>query len=224
MKKFFSVFALSIILISGTFAKNIYSGDIQANIGYSFGLLKLTQTEYGIDVKTKMNSNLFNASVQTYQLFNLNNSIALGGHFGATFGVGKTTKVSATAGNITLSQDIEDNTTSFFHFMVGPAAGFSVGNVLKLNIAFGADFSFGEKIEYKNQNASFGLSPSVGLYVDVQGKLFPKTFFSPIIGYRFESFNPTERFNTFENTKTTTAIKSGEFSVNTIYIGCSINW
>lgn len=227
MKKIAGFLALLCMTAGVSFAK-VYNGDIQFHAGIGFGsnttLLKDTDNSAAT---TEMPITAFNVDLETWHLFNFNDTFGLGFVVGFTGGFGSSPKTSIYIDEHFATSDDE---TSVFSFtgIIGPAVGITLGSVVRLNIGvgltYGIECAFPENVEMFSYSFS-----GAGVGAEVQAKFVPRSVVSPIIGYRFTSLfskSLTTRERLFSES---TIIQFGanqgiaHFN-NEVYAGLSINW
>jgi hypothetical protein len=207
MKKVIFTTILSLCMLSG-FAKTIYKGDVQLQLGYSANSIRYEDNSPNFD------TNNFNLGVQTWHLFGSSEFFKAGFMVNNEWGFG----------NSEINQVINEQHFVFNTYsLIGPAIGMDFAGFVRLNFAVGfatiGNIANYDNYTIANMNCGFGL--------DVQAKLLPRFSISPIIGYRFAStfgnsasivIDNSSNVDFLFNEKQTPTLK------NEIYTGVSFNW
>ena len=196
-KKLIVLFAL-LSLSTSVFAKGIYSGNVQIDVGYNFD--ELFSTPYNESV---VKSSRVNWGIETWHTFKLPLFFEAGFMFDINFGYGAT--------NITISPN---NASIGFYGSLGPAFAFNLLSLVKFNFAIGPSFEISlADTKYTILNAG------VGFGINFQTLFFPSSPVSPIFGYKF-AFIGGEMFSNYyvDNITPTLVLK------NDVYLGISFNW
>ena len=187
MKKLLATLISLSVMTGSAFARGMYNGDVQLHIGTGMNSL-YEKNESTTDVK----SNTFDFDVASWHLFSLNDLFSVGFMVDFNGGVGATKDI--TDSGVTL---IESDLALHFNGLIGPAVGFTFGNISALNISAGLAFGatgFGYK--YKISGAptkykSFSAG-GVGFGTEINAKFFPKSKVSPLVGFKFSVLGTNE--------------------------------
>ena len=189
MKKLLATLISLSVMAGSAFARGMYNGDVQLHIGTGMNSL-YEKNESTTDVK----SNTFDFDVASWHLFSLNDLFSVGFMVDFNGGVGATKDV--TYSGFTFKSDLA------FHFngLIGPAVGFTFGNISALNIsaglAFGAtafEYKMADEIKqgYSTNYVSFSAG-GVGFGTEINAKFFPKSKVSPLVGFKFSVLGTNE--------------------------------
>ena len=187
MKQLLATLISLSVMTGSAFARGMYNGDVQLHIGTGMNSL-YEKNESTTDVK----SNTFDFDVASWHLFSLNDLFSVGFMVDFNGGVGATKDI--TDSGVTL---IESDLALHFNGLIGPAVGFTFGNISALNISAGLAFGatgFGYK--YKISGAptkykSFSAG-GVGFGTEINAKFFPKSKVSPLVGFKFSVLGTNE--------------------------------
>lgn len=191
MKKLLVTLISLSVMAGSAFARGMYNGDVQLHIGTGMNSL-YEKNESTTDVK----SNTFDFDVASWHLFSLNDLFSVGFMVDFNGGVGATKDV--TYSGFTFKSDLA------FHFngLIGPAVGFTFGNISALNISAGLAFG-ATGFEYKvDELKQLGFSTNyvsysaggVGFGAEINAKFFPKSKVSPLVGFKFSVLG-TDKYN-----------------------------
>ena len=222
MKKLLATLISLSVMAGSAFARGMYNGDVQLHLGTGMNSL-YEENESTTDVK----GNTFDFDVASWHLFSLNDLFSVGFMVDFNGGVGATKDV--TYSGLTFKSDLA------FHFngLIGPAVGFTFGNISALNISAGLAFG-ATAFEYKMadelkqyQGASTNYvsysAGGVGFGTEINAKFFPKSKVSPLVGFRFSVLGTNE--TDFNNGSTTEKIEKKATIYNTEYFaGIAFNF
>lgn len=231
MKKFYVLVVATIITLLGSsaFAKS----DFQVQLGYNAADYKIKD-----DVHSEMKTSAFDVSISNYNLFNLGPDIlSLGFMEQVGVSVGGVTKF----GDDVVDMDKEYLKGSFgFDFIIGPAIGLNLANIVKLQLGVGFAFAYDKCTPLKGTMEQNGVTASVesnldtislGLGIDLQVKLFPKSAISPLVGVRYmytgaDFYNITAKAEAggISATNTQEIDKNVNKNSFTVYLAASINF
>ncbi|MCI5607822.1 MAG: hypothetical protein MR408_00020, partial [Spirochaetia bacterium] len=79
--------------------------------------------------------------------------------------------------------------------LIGPAVGFTFGNISALNISAGLAFGatgFGYKIPGASTKYASFSAGGVGFGTEINAKFFPKSKVSPLVGFKFSVLGTNE--------------------------------
>ena len=189
MKKLLATLISLSVMAGSAFARGMYNGDVQLHIGTGMNSL-YEKNESTTDVK----SNTFDFDVASWHLFSLNDLFSVGFMVDFNGGVGATKDV--TYSGFTFKSDLA------FHFngLIGPAVGFTFGNISALNIsaglAFGAtgfEYKVDElkQLDFSTNYVSYSAG-GVGFGAEINAKFFPKSKVSPLVGFKFSVLGTNE--------------------------------
>ena len=117
-------------------------------------------------------------------------------------------------------------------FLIGPAVGIQLKNVVRFQLAFGLDFLYDnlfESIEVSagSYSETYDFSMSLGAWgwgFDLQANFLPEAGFSPIVGIRYSSVSPDEISMEVGSYSETLDIEDTTLSSFKFYVGGSINF
>ena len=191
MKKLLATLISLSVMAGSAFARGMYNGDVQLHLGTGMDSFYV-ENESTTDIK----SNTFDFDVASWHLFSLNDLFSVGFMVDFNGGVGATKDV--TYSGLTFKSDLA------FHFngLIGPAVGFTFGNISALNISAGLAFG-ATAFEYKMadelkqyQGASTNYvsysAGGVGFGAEINAKFFPKSKVSPLVGFKFSVLGTNE--------------------------------
>ena len=190
MKKLLATLISLSVMAGSAFARGMYNGDVQLHIGTGMNSL-YEKNESTTDVK----SNTFDFDVASWHLFSLNDLFSVGFMVDFNGGVGATKDV--TDSGVTL---LESDLALHFNGLIGPAVGFTFGNISALNIsaglAFGAtafEYKMPDEVKqfFSSTYASFSAG-GVGFGTEINAKFFPKSKVSPLVGFKFSVLGTNE--------------------------------
>ena len=186
MKKLLATLISLSVIAGSAFARGMYNGDVQLHIGTGMNSL-YEKNESTTDVK----SNTFDFDVSSWHLFSLNDLFSVGFMVDFNGGVGATKDV--TYSGFTFKSDLA------FHFngLIGPAVGFTFGNISALNISAGLAFGatgFGYKYKIPGASTKYASysAGGVGFGTEINAKFFPKSKVSPLVGFKFSVLGTNE--------------------------------
>ena len=190
MKKLLAVLISLSVMAGSAFARGTYNGDIQLHIGTGMNSL-YEKNESTTDVK----SNTFDFDVASWHLFSLNDLFSVGFMVDFNGGVGATKDITV-SGITALKSDL----ALHFNGLIGPAVGFTFGNISALNISAGLAFG-ATAFEYKvDELKQLGFSTNyvsysaggVGFGAEINAKFFPKSKVSHLVGFKFSVLGTNE--------------------------------
>lgn len=199
MKKTITLLFLLILFTNAVFARKIYSGDIQLNIGGNIFNSVFTSEEFLTSV---------DADIESWHLFSLSEKFSLGfvagcsARFCSLIGYAKDD-----SGNVLQKRSVLDSGIAF-DFFSGPAFSIDFDN-MRLSAALETSFGFGG-LPHRY------IFVFAGAGTDVQLIFFPKTSaISPVLGYHFETLFAE------------VIVFTGGYSIlfnNKLFAGISFNW
>ena len=184
MKKLLATLISLSVMAGSAFARGMYNGDVQLHLGTGMDSFYV-ENESTTDIK----SNTFDFDVASWHLFSLNDLFSVGFMVDFNGGVGATKDV--TYSGLTFKSDLA------FHFngLIGPAVGFTFGNISALNISAGLAFGatgFGYKIPGASTKYASFSAGGVGFGTEINAKFFPKSKVSPLVGFKFSVLGTNE--------------------------------
>ena len=217
MKKLLATLISLSVMAGSAFARGMYNGDVQLHIGTGMDSFYI-ENESTTDVK----SNTFDFDVSSWHLFSLNDLFSVGFMVDFNGGVGATKDI--TVSGLTFKSDLA------FHFngLIGPAVGFTFGNISALNISAGLAFGatgFGYKYKIPGASTKYASysAGGVGFGTEINAKFFPKSKVSPLVGFKFSVLGTNEI--DFNNGSTTEKIEKKATIYNTEYFaGIAFNF
>lgn len=192
MKKLLATLISLSVMTGSAFARGMYNGDVQLHLGTGMDSFYV-ENESTTDFK----SNTFDFDVASWHLFSLNDLFSVGFMVDFNGGVGATKDV--TDSGVTVR---ESGLALHFNGLIGPAVGFTFGNISALNISAGLAFG-ATAFEYKMadelkqyQGASTNYvsysAGGVGFGTEINAKFFPKSKVSPLVGFKFSVLGTNE--------------------------------
>ena len=190
MKKLLVTLISLSVMAGSAFARGMYNGDVQLHIGTGMNSL-YEKNESTTDVK----SNTFDFDVASWHLFSLNDLFSVGFMVDFNGGVGATKDI--TKSGVTVR---ESGLALHFNGLIGPAVGFTFGNISALNISAGLAFGatgFEYKVDelkqlgFSTNSVSFSAG-GVGFGTEINAKFFPKSKVSPLVGFKFSVLGTNE--------------------------------
>lgn len=186
MKKLLAVLISLSVMAGSAFARGTYNGDVQLHIGT--GQDKSDVKGDSIDI-AGIKDVTFDVDVESWHLFSLNDLFSVGFMVGFNGGIGATNKLE-----ISGFGELDSGLALHFNGLIGPAVGFSLGNISAINVSAGLAFG-GVSYEFKHPDLQTTVSTgAVGFGLEANGKFFPKNAISPLIGFRF-SFLNSKKYN-----------------------------
>ena len=184
MKKLLATLISLSVMAGSAFARGMYNGDVQLHLGTGMDSFYV-ENESTTDIK----SNTFDFDVASWHLFSLNDLFSVGFMVDFNGGVGATKDV--TYSGLTFKSDLA------FHFngLIGPAVGFTFGNISALNISAGLSFGTtgcGYKISGASTKYASFSAGGVGFGTEINAKFFPKSKVSPLVGFKFSVLGTNE--------------------------------
>ena len=194
MKKLLATLISLSLMAGSAFARGMYNGDVQLHLGT--GMDSFTSESIS-DLNFDVKSNTFDFDVASWHLFSLNDLFSVGFMVDFNGGVGATKDI--TKSGVTL---LESDLALHFNGLIGPAVGFTFGNISALNISAGLAFG-ATAFEYKMadelkqyQGASTNYvsysAGGVGFGAEINAKFFPKSKISPLVGFKFSVLGTNE--------------------------------
>ena len=190
MKKLLATLISLSIMAGSAFARGMYNGDVQLHLGTGMDSFYV-ENESTTDIK----SNTFDFDVASWHLFSLNDLFSVGFMVDFNGGVGATKDI--TVSGITA---LKSELAGHFNGLIGPAVGFTFGNISALNISAGLAFGatgFEYKVDelkqlgFSTNSVSFSAS-GVGFGTEINAKFFPKSKVSPLVGFKFSVLGTNE--------------------------------
>ena len=191
MKKLLATLISLSLMAGSAFARGMYNGDVQLHLGT--GMDSFTSESIS-DLNFDVKSNTFDFDVASWHLFSLNDLFSVGFMVDFNGGVGATKAV--TDSGLTFKSGL----ALHFNGLIGPAVGFTFGNISALNIsaglAFGAtafEYKMADEIKqgYSTNYVSFSAG-GVGFGTEINAKFFPKSKVSPLVGFKFSVLGTNE--------------------------------
>lgn len=166
--------AAAVLLAVCTSANAIsYNGDVQLMAGLRFARMKAKHS-------TKVGSAAFDIGVNSYNLFELNDLIALGFVGGLDVYIGGCGKAKFDG-----YKTSDRGVAMGIELMMGPAISFSFIDAFKLQGSLGLAFG-GDKTDAGNDiDVKMG---NIGIVLDTQMKFMPNGKFSPLVGLRLARY------------------------------------
>lgn len=221
MKKLLATLISLSVMAGSAFARGMYNGDVQLHLGTGMNSL-YEKNESTTDVK----SNTFDFDVASWHLFSLNDLFSVGFMVDFNGGVGATKDITV-SGITALKSDL----ALHFNGLIGPAVGFTFGNISALNISAGLAFGatgFEYKVDelkqlgFSTNSVSFSAG-GVGFGTEINAKFFPKSKVSPLVGFKFSVLGTNEYERNLGGT--TTKIEEKATLYNTEYFaGIAFNF
>ena len=174
-------------MAGSAFARGTYNGDVQLHIGTG----KDSSDIKGDDIDIAgIKDVTFDVDVESWHLFSLNDLFSVGFMVGFNGGIGATNKLKIAG----FPEELDSGLALHFNGLIGPAVGFTFGNISALNVSAGLAFG-GVSYEFKNTDLQATLSTgAVGFGLEANGKFFPKNAISPLIGVRLAFLN-SKKYN-----------------------------
>ena len=217
MKKLLATLISLSVMAGSAFARGMYNGDVQLHIGT--GMDSFTR-EYMSDLNFDVKSNTFDFDVASWHLFSLNDLFSVGFMVDFNGGVGATKDI--TYSGLTI---LESDLALHFNGLIGPAVGFTFGNISALNISAGLAFGatgFDYKIPGTSNYASVSAG-GVGFGTEINAKFFPKSKVSPLVGFRFSVLG-TNKYDLADSSGTTEADEKATIYNTEYFAGISFNF
>ena len=190
MKKLLATLISLSVMAGSAFARGMYNGDVQLHLGTGMDSFYV-ENESTTDIK----SNTFDFDVASWHLFSLNDLFSVGFMVDFNGGVGATKDI--TKSGVTVR---ESGLALHFNGLIGPAVGFTFGNISALNISAGLAFGatgFEYKVDelkqlgFSTNSVSFSAG-GVGFGTEINAKFFPKSKVSPLVGFKFSVLGTNE--------------------------------
>ena len=187
MKKLLATLISLSVMAGSAFARGMYNGDVQLHLGTCMdSFTSESISDLNFDVK----SNTFDFDVASWHLFSLNDLFSVGFMVDFNGGVGATKDITV-SGITALKSDL----ALHFNGLIGPAVGFTFGNISALNISAGLAFGatgFGYKIPGASTKYASFSAGGVGFGTEINAKFFPKSKVSPLVGFKFSVLGTNE--------------------------------
>ena len=192
MKKLLATLISLSVMTGSAFARGMYNGDVQLHIGT--GMDSFTNEKIS-DSNMDYKSNTFDFDVASWHLFSLNDLFSVGFMVDFNGGVGATKDITVNG-----FTGLKSSLALHFNGLIGPAVGFTFGNISALNIsaglAFGAtafEYKMADEIKqgYSTNYVSFSAG-GVGFGTEINAKFFPKSKVSPLVGFKFSVLGTNE--------------------------------
>lgn len=191
MKKLLATLISLSVMAGSAFARGMYNGDVQLHLGT--GMDSFTSESLS-DANFDIKSNTFDFDVASWHLFSLNDLFSVG--FMVDFNGGVEATKDMTDSGLTLKSSL----ALHFNGLIGPAVGFTFGNISALNISAGLAFGatgFEYKVDelkqlgFSTNSVSFSAG-GVGFGAEINAKFFPKSKVSPLVGFKFSVLGTNE--------------------------------
>lgn len=194
MKKLLATLISLSIMAGSAFARGMYNGDVQLHLGT--GMDSFTSESIS-DLNFDVKSNTFDFDVASWHLFSLNDLFSVGFMVDFNGGVGATKDITVNG-----FTGLKSSLALHFNGLIGPAVGFTFGNISALNISAGLAFG-ATAFEYKMPDGLkqyLGASTNyvsysaggVGFGAEINAKFFPKSKVSPLVGFKFSVLGTNE--------------------------------
>ena len=187
MKKLLATLISLSVMAGSAFARGMYNGDVQLHIGT--GMDSFTNEKIS-DSNMDYKSNTFDFDVASWHLFSLNDLFSVGFMVDFNGGVGATKDITVNG-----FTGLKSSLALHFNGLIGPAVGFTFGNISALNISAGLAFGatgFGYKIPGASTNYVSFSAGGVGFGAEINAKFFPKSKVSPLVGFKFSVLGTNE--------------------------------
>ena len=194
MKKLLATLISLSVMAGSAFARGMYNGDVQLHLGT--GMDSFTSEKIS-DLNFDVKSNTFDFDVASWHLFSLNDLFSVGFMVDFNGGVGATKDITVNG-----FTGLKSSLALHFNGLIGPAVGFTFGNISALNISAGLAFG-ATAFEYKMPDGLkqyLGASTNyvsysaggVGFGAEINAKFFPKSKVSPLVGFKFSVLGTNE--------------------------------
>ena len=194
MKKLLATLISLSVMAGSAFARGMYNGDVQLHLGT--GMDSFTSESIS-DLNFDVKSNTFDFDVASWHLFSLNDLFSVGFMVDFNGGVGATKDITVNG-----FTGLKSSLALHFNGLIGPAVGFTFGNISALNISAGLAFG-ATAFEYKMPDGLkqyLGASTNyvsysaggVGFGTEINAKFFPKSKVSPLVGFKFSVLGTNE--------------------------------
>ena len=238
MKKILSIAAVICVIAGTAFAKG-YHGDVQVHAGFSSFGLELSRKypySYGpYEQLITVNTANFAVDIQSWNLFDLNDTVSLGFMVGVDGNFGKPTKITdqskdnGSTYTYELPTDQMKNNYSV-GLMFGPAVGFNIKNIVRLQGSAGMYVLITDSMTWDNPYSTINfITSGIGAAADIQAKILPQKKISPIVGYIFscafaDKIKVIEKNNGSICEEYEMEVDKCAEIENTFYVGASVNW
>ena len=192
MKKLLATLISLSVMAGSAFARGMYNGDVQLHLGT--GMDSFTSESIS-DANFDVKSNTFDFDVASWHLFSLNDLFSVGFMVDFNGGVGATKDITVNG-----FTGLKSSLALHFNGLIGPAVGFTFGNISALNISAGLAFGatgFEYKVDelkqlgFSTNSVSFSAG-GVGFGTEINAKFFPKSKVSPLVGFKFSVLGTNE--------------------------------
>lgn len=232
MKKILLSFIACVALISGAFAREQVTSDVQLNLGFTD--LKIDQsTKMGSEkAEAKTSGENFSIDLQSWTFINKTDWFGFGFKIGMNYYVGTLIKTHATenVGGTKSENDYyyDKNTSSSLRLIVGPAASFTFNDIIQLNCSIDFAISLFDKYVL-NTKDGISYQPGFGFGTEIQAKFLPNKKFSPVVGYRATFIAPLDAIpidngKLQKNEKSNARDSNMWVTTQAIYIGGAYNF
>lgn len=189
MKKLLATLISLSVMAGSAFARGMYNGDVQLHIGT--GMDSFTNEKIS-DSNMDYKSNTFDFDVASWHLFSLNDLFSVGFMVDFNGGVGATKDITVNG-----FTGLKSSLALHFNGLIGPAVGFTFGNISALNISAGLAFGatgFGYKYKIPGASTKYASysAGGVGFGTEINAKFFPKSKVSPLVGFKFSVLGTNE--------------------------------
>ena len=187
MKKLLATLISLSVMAGSAFARGMYNGDVQLHLGT--GMDSFTSEKIS-DLNFDVKSNTFDFDVASWHLFSLNDLFSVGFMVDFNGGVGATKDITVNG-----FTGLKSSLALHFNGLIGPAVGFTFGNISALNISAGLSFGttgFGYKIPGASTKYASFSAGGVGFGAEINAKFFPKSKVSPLVGFKFSVLGTNE--------------------------------
>ena len=140
MKKLLATLISLSVMAGSAFARGMYNGDVQLHLGT--GMDSFTSESLS-DANFDVKSNTFDFDVASWHLSSLNDLFSVGFMVDFNGGVGATKDITVNG-----FTGLKSSLALHFNGLIGPAVGFTFGNISALNISAGLAFG-ATAFEYK---------------------------------------------------------------------------
>lgn len=228
MKKLFGIIA-ALFVTASAFAGG-YKGDFQLNFGAGFDSLKLESKDFiypAIHEKRIMETGFFEINLETWHVFGSGDVFNFGFMVAFEEGLGGTTKYESDNNSTKTVAEPDERALAYKSALfIAPAFTFTLGDVVRFNVAPGLSILFAEAGSILIDDLIFSGTTAIGPGIEVQAKFCPNAHVSPVIGYRFTAnfSNKFEMTNLDLNESVTLDADSIVTLTNSFTVGISWNW
>ena len=225
MKKLLAVLISLSVMAGSAFARGTYNGDVQLHIGTGADSMKMTKGNASVD---DIKSNTFDFDIASWHLFSLNDLFGVGFMIDLNGGAGATKDITVNG-----FTGFKSSLALHFNGLIGPAIGFTFGNISALNISAGLAFG-ATAFEYKmadelKQGGSYSTNyvsysaGGVGFGTEINAKFFPKSKVSPLVGFKFSVLGTNEYDHNWGGTTRKVEEKSTIYNTE-YFVGVAFNF